>query len=149
MHNIDQNRAERVRSAMTHLLDEHGGPRGLSHVVGLSEPTIRKIAETGVVASRTTAAKIAAISDGELTVDAVAQPESRGGVYESEPGLSILRASLRDGVSVNEVLARMGIDHKDLWAFMNDKISKGGDKHERIRDALERSGMGDAEGKGE
>jgi hypothetical protein len=149
MHNIDQKRAERVRSAMTHLLDEHGGPRGLSQIVGLSEPTIRRIAETGVVASRTTAAKIAAISEGELTVETAAQPESRGGVYENEPGLSILRASLRDGVSVNEVLTRMGIDHKDLWAFMNDKISKGGDKHARIREALQRSGIGDVEGKGE
>lgn len=141
MPDIDQKRAARVRASMELLLREHGGARSLSKVVRLSEPTIRRIAETGVVTSHATAAKIVVASPEEMTVDDVVQPNAKGDVYRSEPGLSILQAALRDKVSVSDVLTRIGIDHHDLWAFMNNQGGNPGELRNRVQSAIDRSGI--------
>lgn len=126
---------------MTNMLGVHGGARGLAKHVGLSEPTVRKIADTGIVTTHATAAKLSIGSGGTLPIEDALQPDGRGAIYQVDPGLSILQTALRDRVSVTDVLNRIGIDHHDLWAYMNHRNGTPGELRGRVQSALDKAGI--------
>jgi hypothetical protein len=128
---------------MNVLFESEGGPKGLSIRSGLSQPTLRKIADTGVASSHATAAKLASASGGTIDVDDALGPDARGGIYKEDPGHAILTIALRDKVSVTEVLGRIGLDHGDLWDYMNHGPDRQSNRRDRVRTALENAGIPD------
>jgi hypothetical protein len=133
--------AERVRAAMAEALAHSGSVRTFAMRSRLSEPTIRKIAETGVVSTMATAAKLELATDGAIAISDALRGDARGDIYATDPGLAILNMALRQGVEVSEALKRLGLTHSDLWAYVNHGGGEAGTLRRRVRAALELAGL--------
>lgn len=143
----DETVAADVRAAMARITKPAGAIRDLSIRSGISEPTLRKIAETGIVASRRTAAALEAATDGEIPAARSVQPNARGNdLYTREPGVSILREALRRHVGVGDVLHSLGLTHQDLWSFAHLPDGQGEAVKSRVRAALRLAGFDVASG---
>lgn len=142
MQNTDEETATRVRVALAPIAVEEGAVRSMALKGGISEPTIRKIIETGVVSSRRTAAALEVATDGRVPAAMSMQPGARGeDLYGRKPASIILQASLDQGVSVTEVLSRLGITHQDLWVYMNHGEHLSQRVKTRVKASLDLAGL--------
>jgi hypothetical protein len=120
MEATDEARAAQTRAAMRDIIGPEGSIRDLALRSGLSEPTIRSIAATGIISSMHTAAALEAATSGAITVAAHMQPGARGEtVYGEFPGDALLRVAIASKRTPSEVLASVGITQQDLNGFMS------------------------------
>lgn len=120
MEATDEAKAALTRAAMRDLVGPEGAVRDLALRSGLSEPTIRSIATSGVISSMHTAAALEAATSGKITVADHMQPGARGEtVYGDFPGDALLRVAIASRRTPSEVLASVGITQQDLSGFMS------------------------------
>ncbi len=138
----DEQIAAAVRAKMAPLVQSPGAIKTLSIKSGLSEPTLRKIVDTGVVSSHRTAAALEALSDGAIPAASSIQPGARGSnFYSRQPAQSILAKALSLKISVADFLAKLGLTHHDLWVYMNHGDGLSDAVKQRVRSALQQHGL--------
>lgn len=114
----DENRTQAVRTIMSRLLKEPGARRKLAMESGLSEPTITKIAATGIISSVYTGACLESATDGLISTKDHVLSSARGkAVYERFPGCEILKIALANKQSPTAVMNSLGINQHDLSVY--------------------------------
>lgn len=129
--------AATVRARMAALAQHPKAIRELSIKSGLSQPTLRKIVDTGVVSSLRTAVALEAATDGAIPAETSVQPGARGAsLYTRDPAKSILAHARARRITVAEFLATLGITNQDLWIYMNHADGLSDALKQRVRSAL-------------
>jgi hypothetical protein len=142
MHQHDEEAALRARKQIGEAIDREGGVRPLAMKSKLSQATLRKIASTGVVTSHVVAASIEHATDGAVVAAMIEQPDAKGrDLYAKEPASTLLTQALRRGVSVTTLLATYGINHQDLWCYMNHDDGGSEAVRKRVAAALRHAGI--------
>lgn len=137
MQENDAQIAARVRSALAPHVQSKSAIKSLALTSGLSEMTVRKIVNTGIISSRSSAAAIEHATRGAIAAEGSVQSGARGADhYGREPAQSILKRAIAQGKGVGAFLRGMGISHHDLWVFMNAPEGKHDKTKSRVRQAL-------------
>lgn len=138
----DEQTAARVRAILEPLVSAPGGVRDLALRAALSEPTIRKIASTGLINSHRTASAMQAATNGLINANSCTQSTARGiDFYKRNPARDVLARASDLGIGPTEMLASIGITPHDLWIFMNTPDHQNADVKKRVKHALEAAGI--------
>ncbi|MAM84839.1 MAG: hypothetical protein CL472_09285 [Acidobacteria bacterium] len=114
----ENKRAAEVRRIMGQLLEKPGARRTLAMASNISEPTITKIAATGIISSVYTAACLESATNGLISAKDHVHSEARGkAVYERFPGSEILRVALQTKQTPTSVMSSLGINQHDLSVY--------------------------------